>query len=571
MTSPVSPTLQAYSDKVRFARRPSWTPEHLPHGQSKRPSIQARPSGLVLASPDDSSSSLHPSKQPTFHNQSSPMSPRSPSYPFPRVAALSRPQPFSAFSTDTTIRSLRRTESEGSVEMYTPGAGQIVESEERVLCEEEGNEDGLQRIFQLFDIQPSSCALLSPSSPTSNLPPALTPAASPSIDPISPLTLGTFAEPPSPLSPFGTFALLDILSPLPSPDLQEDPEELVSALVMEKFEEQGGFPWFSIEEGEHGKADGRVDGAGLVNRQGGEGEIQWDKEEKRIVQPDTPPTSPSTDRRPSNLAQVSSLPFHNLSIVPSKQCPRPPRPLRHRSSDDSWSPFPSTSSGSASAPPLPGLPPFASTLSTPVSLGYEKTRLRRSTLTIASIFATRPKPILERGRSHSLPTTPTTAPIPPPFTPRVRCCSIRRSLSRKRSTKSASRRPSQIRKSLISPPVPLPPLHIETSTHRPARPPPVSPLAQWRFPSSTTNPTSTSTSTSTSSPPSSHIDPLFSSPSNTSCSTSTSACITCYDTSEALKREQERGLALEGEVARLRKVVAVLIGDGSDSTSTTPE
>lgn len=33
MTSPVSPTLQAYSDKVRFARRPSWTPEHLPQGE----------------------------------------------------------------------------------------------------------------------------------------------------------------------------------------------------------------------------------------------------------------------------------------------------------------------------------------------------------------------------------------------------------------------------------------------------------------------------------------------------------------------------------------------------------
>lgn len=495
------------------------------------------------------------------------MSPRSPSYPFPRVASLSRPQPFSAFSTDTTIRSMRRTESERSV--VTLEAEEGAESEERVLREEEENEDdGLQRVFELFGIRPTpesqSCSTRS--SDSSHLP-ALTSLASPSIDPVSPLTLRTFAEPPSPLSPFGTFALLDILSPLPSPDSKEDPEELVSALVMEKFEEQTGFPWFSIEEGEHRKEEGRVEGAGLVDRRGDAGETKSYEEEKGIVQLDTPPTSPSTDRRPSNLAQVSSLPFHNLSIVPSKQSPRPSRPLRQRSSDDSWSPFPSTSSGSASAPPLPGLPPFASTSSTPVSLRNEKTRLRRSTLTIASIFATRPKPILERGRSHSLPTTPTTAPIPPPFAPRVRCCSIRRSLSRKKSTKSASRRPSQIRKSFISPPVPLPPLHIETSTRRPARPPPASPLAQWRFPSSTTN----STSTSTSSPASSHIDPLFSSPSNTSCSTSTSACITCSDTSEALKREQERGFALEGEVARLRKVVAVLIGHGSDSTSTTPD
>jgi len=448
--------------------------------------------------------------------------------------------------------------------MYTPEAVQAVEREEQVPNEEEGNEDGLQRIFQLFGSQPTPTSPASKASFTTlSDTPALTPSSSLSNVPIPPLTLRTFAGPPSPLSPFGTFALLDILSPLPSPDLKEDPEELVSALVMEKFEEQGGFPWFSIEEGEHRKEDGGVGDTALVDRRRDAGEMKSYEEEKGIVLLDTPPTSPSTDRRPSNLAQVSSLPFRNLSIVPAQQSPRPSQPSHQRSSDDSWSPFPSTSSGSSPAAPLLGLPPFASTSSTPVGFRYQKTRLRRSTLTIASIFATRPKPILERGRSHSLPTTPTTAPIPPLFTPRVRCCSIRRSLSRKRSTKSASRRPSQIRKSLISPPVPLPPLHIETSTPRPARPPPVSPLAQWRFPSSTT--------TSTSSPPSSHIDPLFSSPSNTSCSTSTSACITCSDTSEALKREQERGLALEGEVARLRKVVAVLIGHGSDSTSTTPD
>ena len=495
------------------------------------------------------------------------MSPRSPSYPFPRVTALSRPQPFSAFSTDTTIRSMRRTESERSVEMYTPNAEENVEVDVRDPDEEEETKAGLQRIFDLFGIQPASisppCAARSL---TSTHLPALTPSDSPSTGPISPLTLRTFAqEPPSPLSPFGTFALLDILSPLPSPDLKEDVEGLVSALVMEKFEEEEGFPWFAVEEGEV-KKEGQ--GREAENsRTEGEDEEQREQEKNRggNAQLDTPPTSPSTDRRPSESTHSSPLPFSNLATLPTPQrAPPPPSLSRQRASDDSWSPFPSTASGSSSLPSLPNSPPFTSSSSIPKT--QRKTRLRRSTHTIASLFATRSKPILERGRSASLPATPTTSPAPTPVTHRERCCSIRRSLSRKKSAKSASRRPSQIRKSLISPPVPLPPLRLEVSTPHPLRPPPVSPLAQWRFPSSSV------ASTNTSSPPSSHIDPLFSSPSNTSCSTSTSICVTCSDTSEALKREQERGLALEGEVKRLRKVVAVLIGDGtgSDSRSITP-
>ncbi|GAA5870719.1 hypothetical protein JCM16303_001565 [Sporobolomyces ruberrimus] len=550
-SSPVSPTLRAYSDRVRTARRPSWTPEI--YNERSKPSLQARPSGLVHSTSEAPSSTYEfPSPSPSpasnsllFVQLSKPeLEDLSPSYPFPRMNRRNRPQPLSAFSTDSTLRS------------RTSESGDSCWSESMM-------ENESSRSIVIEDTRRTSARLASSSksSSSSSLCVSMDHEDQPKIYlrgsngstsleemVISPLTLGTLQEPLSPLSPFGNIALFDALSPLPTPKFDAGCfEEIdVSALTMERFERDEGFPWTSSEDTPRRRSSGgRVIGE----------EVSWAREASTWARGqgnlDTPPSSnPSpSSSRPNPLL----LPGESILLSPTASFSRthkPPRPVRPGSSSVSFSnPFsPSTLLTSFPIPPSP------STTTNPTN-----NRLRRSTINLASIFCPKPslKPCLERGRSASLPTTPTR-----PSDNRNPLRSFKRSisLSRKRTTREKEKRTilttnvSQVRKSSISPPVPVPPPSLSITSGRRAFEVPRSPptMAQFRVPSSSSTDSDEI------------VDPFFSSPPNSNSTsfateTSISSCSSCLGTEERLKREQDKSKALESEVERLRKVVQVLL------------
>ncbi|GAA5986482.1 hypothetical protein JCM5350_003406 [Sporobolomyces pararoseus] len=516
-SSPVSPTLRSYSDQVRVARRPSWTPK------LRDPStVQVvRPNGLVLSHPELSrppllletcspttttSSILFAARKPshTFEKEEK-NDQHSPSFPFPRMMNRKlRPQPLSAFSTDTTIRSSTcGSEEEESV------AGEEMESLE-------GGEEGHENDHQSLDRIGGSFASLSSTrkrrsaATTSSLSEGeeeietqakvyLRASNGPAMDgnfaAISPLTLSNPIEPLSPLSPFGNLALFDALSPLPTPRFDADRiEEVgVSALVMERFEDEGGFPWFSVEGESTERNVEEIEGI----RAGYKGKSQNNL--------DTPPSSKPSSPNCLNCRQPSfrSIRAGCYYTPPAGSLftpypPRPPRPVQHDSSFDSWNPFPFF-------PPPPISPPTLSGSSvSPHSQPATTNHLRRSTQTLTSKLA---KPLLHRGRSASLPTTSlTSTPQPLTSSRRVkekRCKSLGRSLSCSKSKlKKSTRLPtSQIQKSAISSPIPLAhPLEptIPTSVRLGidiSRPSPTSSFSQYRFNSNSfsTSPTSLTT------------------------------------------------------------------------------
>jgi len=464
-----------------------------------------------------------------------------------------RPQPLSAFSTDTTIRSTSRSSTYDS----TDSISSTTEQEDSIQHDWQVNQDeSLNRIGSSFAL------LLSNTRSTEETDddddenhlhhPRLSLRASSNASTtfedsvISPLTLDNPIEPPSPLSPFGNLALFDALSPLPTPRFDvEDAEEVgVSALAMEKFESEEGFPWFEYEEDVSQVSEGEM---------GRDGQGRFRCASKGQSNLDTPP--PSNPSSPSS-SNDSGRPSISTTLHPSTSLPsppltnptpsRPPRPSRDSSSFDSWNPFPSSS-----PPPIPS-PFFLSSFPPPPQ--RTKNRLRRSTHTLTSLFANRSKPLLNRGRSASLPTTSLTSTSTPSSSSSgkgKRCKSIKRSLSLSRSKKS-TRPPSQIQKSTISSPVPV---HCPLTTISPpprkafdvSRSTPTSPLSQYRFCSTTSiSPESIRT-----------IDPLFSSIYDSS--PTLGHCRICASIQDRLKKEEEKSRALELELERLKKVVKILV------------
>ncbi|GAA5895184.1 uncharacterized protein JCM6883_002344 [Sporobolomyces salmoneus] len=549
--TPISPTLRSYSDRVRTVRRPSWTPQlNENHSSSKLPPslLQARPSGIVASVPELSFDPGSPSSYINLSSISKPiLEDYSPSYPFPRMFRRLRPQPLSAFSTDTTIRSSSRTtshEDSGTSETSIHVAEEIELDEGGGGGEDDGSLDRVCSLFGLAAYKSYSSTSSSDSDSVDSHPKLVLRASDDSTIPhgciISPLVLDSPFDPPSPLSPFGNLALFDALSPLPTPrfDIEKRAEEEeVSALVMEKFENEGGFPWFTPEEDSGMRVERGVDQSGgkteAMGVAKGEGNL------------DTPPASNPTSPSASNAQQ---LPPRSLPKASERRltCSE-----RAEGSD-------STYDSSHSAPSTSRLPSPTVIQSFPNPPTTTRRRLRRSTHTIASKFALRStKPSLNRERSASLPVDLTLAhpsASPPSSSIAKRCNSMKRRFSLSKTRK----RTSQIRKSSISPPVPLHPSFDSISPSRsafdiPRSPPPIASPSQYRF---TSDPSSLSPDSSTS------IDPLCSSLSSYSSQT-TVDCSSCRSTQEQLEKEQARSAAFEAEIVRLLSVVNVLISPSS--------
>ncbi|GAA5957226.1 hypothetical protein JCM3765_000397 [Sporobolomyces pararoseus] len=242
-SSPVSPILKSYSDRVRIARRPSWTPELRIDSSTVQ---ESRPNGLVISSPPKSS-------HPPFYSSSSSSSSiimirpspidkekndhHSPSFPFPRMNRKLRPQPLSAFSTDTTIRS-STCDSEESLDSNPGSEGSVGGESREGIVESKESLDRIGDSFtSLLSTRRSRMTTTDSFSGEEGEEEAVPQAkvylralnGSTAFDNliISPLTLSNPIDPPSPLSPFGNLALFDALSPLPTPRFDAETAEEV--------------------------------------------------------------------------------------------------------------------------------------------------------------------------------------------------------------------------------------------------------------------------------------------------------------------------------------------------------
>ncbi|GAA6064234.1 hypothetical protein JCM10212_006363 [Sporobolomyces blumeae] len=166
---------------------------------------------------------------------------RAPITAHPRIEALAgnarRPAPISAFSTDTTIRSIRRTASNGSIELETP-----VEEDDAASC---GGSDEAETVDDM-----AIASFEQPSTFTRRSIPAC-------------------HNPPSPR--------------LFSHPIGEDSSGLVSALILEEYETEPEFPWFSV--GPSGLEHERLPLASQT-------QAQSDGAKRNRAGLDTPPTTP---------------------------------------------------------------------------------------------------------------------------------------------------------------------------------------------------------------------------------------------------------------------------------------
>ncbi|GAA5832225.1 hypothetical protein JCM3766R1_002341 [Sporobolomyces carnicolor] len=460
---------------------------------------------------------------------------RSPSYPFPRMGRRKlRPEPLSAFSTDTTIRSTCRfSDTDEDDTSETSSSDRDDKCSERVEARTARVNNNLlsSRGGDRLSSRPSEESRAD-ARITGEQPARLHLCASDDSSilqecHISPLSLEHTVEPPSPLSPFGHFALFDALFPLPTPRFEgaaEPHDDDVSALVMERFENQGGFPWFPIE-GSASTTEARPSG---VTKEGS-------------ANLDTPPSSHPTSPNFGSSAEHASM----GALPPSRQ-------------DEPCSPpIPRTSILAI------GDAPSTSRASNHCTEGGPLRRLRRSTATLTSKAPPIvPKPPLTRGRSASLPVATTTVPNVGDCTVartsktssagslKRSCASLKRSWSLSRTKKTRKRSETRAEAS-VSPPVVPPPRRRPSLEDAKVE-------ENDRIRTAGGCPQPCRSAVTTPVPTTGYSTPRPSADSHAS-PPAMDQCRSCLTLNARLLSEQARCRVLEAEVFRLRRAIGILI------------
>ncbi|GAA5924517.1 uncharacterized protein JCM15063_005664 [Sporobolomyces koalae] len=392
--------------------------------------------------------------------------PHSPSYPFPRVPVRisPRPHPLSAFSTETTIPSIASAQRGSKFESG-------LTDHEATSAQTITHEEGWDRIGSLF----ATRRLTSSFDDDDDEDDAQSLEYSVASDVQS--SLITLEEPVTPLSPFGNLALFETLAPLPIPDFESSSitGTNLSALILERFEKDGGFPWFETVPETFGHAPSEHEG-----------------------QDESETTTHNSWKVPSG--EISVLPDEATSRSGQWQSPRRP-------SLDTRCSFSSSRSDIHAFPP-----PLVTSAS--VSSTRASNRLRRATHSIAD----HTQPTVERRRNASLPVE-----LASSSNRNDHCRSSNAFQSIKRALSKKKKKPerSNLRALTISPPLPNKP--SEQFLNRPRTPPLGS-------------------------------EPMYDLVELNSLS---SYCARCRQ-QDAFERDKLE--ALEQEVARLKRVVQVLIG-----------